>query len=187
LLGLDSFAQMVTRPMTHLPTGPGGIVLADQLAAASTTPPGAGAEVIGAAVVEEGRVIRCAVNLFDQQMELGTSYERELVAALCDRLLTRRRVRHDAGSSVAVHFHQAEAGYALHLVHWAIERWEKKINPVAQLPPLGAIRVEALVEESVQQVTLEPTGEPLVFSQQGDVSSFVVRSMRVWQLVALHT
>ena len=187
VLGLGDFAQIVTQAAEPLPVGEGTQVLAEMLPRYSETPPCAGRNAIGAAIVQNGRVIRSAVNLISQQMELGTPYERELLAALCDRLLPRRLVRHDAGSSVAAHLHKTGAGYALHLVHWAIERWEKKIKSVAKFPPLGAIRVEALIKEPVMRVTLESSGEEISFHQQDGLCSFVIPSMRVWQLVAIHT
>jgi len=187
VLGLGDFAHMVTRPFESLPVGATILVLAERLPSASESPPCAGREVTGAAIAQEGRVIRCAVNLFEQQMELGTPFERELIAALCERLLDRRLVRHNAGSSVAAHLHRLPSGYALHLVHWAMERWDKKINPVAVFPTLGEIRVEVLVNEPVRRVTLEPSGREIPFEEKSGVCTFTVPGMRIWQLVSLAT
>jgi hypothetical protein len=73
----------------------------------------------------------------------------------------------------------------LHLLHWAIERWDKKINSVAEFPRLGRIHVELAIEEPVRQVTLQPGGKALTFSQSDGMCRFTVPSMHVWQMVAI--
>ena len=48
------------------------------------------------------------------------------------------------------------------------------------------LRALPVLELPVKQVTLEPSGESVPFNQQDGVCSFVVPSMRVWQMLALH-
>jgi hypothetical protein len=162
-------------------------ILAEQLNAASVTPPCPGREALGPVIVQRDRVIHCAVRLFDEQCETGSAFLREVLRALCDRLLVRRLVRHDAGTSVAAHLHRAPKGYALHLLHWAIERWDKKINSVAEFPRLGKISVELAIRERVRAVTLQPGGKAIRFKQSGGVCRFMVPGMHVWQVLGVET
>lgn len=162
-------------------------ILAEQLNAASMTPPCPGREVLGPVIVQHGRVIHCALRLFDEQRETGSAYLREVLRALCERLLGRPLVRHDAGTSVAAHLHKARRGYTLHLLHWGIERWDKKINSVAEFPRLGKIKVELSIKERVRAVALQPGGKPIKFKQQDGVCRFTVPGMHVWQMVGMET
>ncbi len=182
-LGVGPFAYACTLTPHAVPEG--GEVLAERLDAASETPPCPGRNVVGAAIVQHGRVIRSGVRLFDEQMANGTAYPREVVRALCERLLGRPLVRHDAGTSVAAHLHRLPQGYALHLLHWAIERWDKKINPVAEFPTLGPIAVELAIAGPVAEVTLEPSGESLSFICADGLCRFTVPSLHVWQAVGV--
>jgi hypothetical protein len=73
----------------------------------------------------------------------------------------------------------------LHLLHWALERWDKKINSVAEFPRLGKINVELAIKERVRQVTLQPGGKALTFRQADGTCRFTVPSMHVWQMVGV--
>src|SRR5439155_23959685 len=112
-----------------------------------------GREPVGPAIVQRGRAIYSAAPLFAESLQSSSAFLRTLLATLCDRLLPQRLVRHSAGTSVAAHLHRVPQGYALHLVHWAIER--AKFNSVAVAPTLGPIEIELCVPEPVQSVTME--------------------------------
>jgi hypothetical protein len=182
-LGIGAFTQAASLPVESLPGG--GLVLAERLDSASETPPCPGRRVLGAAIVQQGRTIRSGVRLFDEQASTGSAFPREVVRALCDRLLGRRSVRHNGGTSVAAHLHRVPQGYTLHLLHWAVERWERKINPVAEFPALGPLDVEVAAEGPVARVTLEPAGCELPFEMADGVCRFTVPGWRVWQMVGL--
>jgi hypothetical protein len=195
-MGPDVTEGLVGPPLVGVPffrpsasEGPTGksehAVLAEQLTAASVTPPCPGREVLGPVIVQKGRVIHCALRLLDEQRETGSAFLREVLRALCERLLGRPLVRHDAGTSVAAHLHCVPRGYTLHLLHWALERWDKKINSVAEFPRLGKINVELAIKERVRQVTLQPGGKALTFRQADGTCRFTVPSMHVWQMVGV--
>jgi hypothetical protein len=184
-LGVGPFAHAIALPFAPLKAG--GKVLAQQLNAASVTPPCPGREVLGPVIVQKGRVIHCALRLFDEQRETGSAFFREVLRALCERLLGRPLVRHDAGTSVAAHLHRAARGYTLHLLHWGIERWDKKINSVAEFPRLGKINVELAIRDRVRAVALQPGGKAIAFEQQDGLCRFTVPSMHVWQMVGVET
>lgn len=184
-LGVGAFAHAITLPFE--PIRAVGKVLAEQWDAVSVTPPCHGREVLGPVIVQQGRVIRCAVRLFDEQRETGSAFPREVLRALCERLLGRRLVRHDAGTSVAAHLHRATRGYTLHLLHWALERWDRKINSVAEFPRLGKINIELAIGEPVRAVVLQPAGKAIRFRQENGVCRFTVPGLHVWQVVAVAT
>ncbi|MCX5660921.1 MAG: hypothetical protein NTW19_14545 [Planctomycetota bacterium] len=195
-LGLGPFAHALTLPFSPLAKaiakpgtkrGESVQTLAELLSSASTMPPTVGRGVLGPAIVQRGRVIHCAPRLFDEQRETAAPFLREVLRSLCDRLLVRRLVRHSAGTSVAAHLHRVPHGYALQLVHWAMERWDKKLNPVAEFPPLGQIEVELAITEKVREVALWPAKKPIAFKQKDGLCTFTVPRMHVWQLVAVRT
>jgi hypothetical protein len=78
------------------PTGKSeSAVLAEQLNAASVTPPCPGREVLGPVIVQEGRVIHCALRLVDEQRETGSAFFRELFPHLRAHGQTRFMVDSD--------------------------------------------------------------------------------------------
>jgi hypothetical protein len=181
------FAQVMTGPVRLLRALPGTQVLADRLPAVSTAPPCPGRRRVGAVVVQRRRVIYSAAPLFREAMESGAPDPAGLIAALCRRLLPRRLVRHTGGPTVAAHLHRGVGGYALHLVHWAMDRWDAKKNPPTAFPLLAPVQVEIAVRERVRGVRLRPGGRRLAFRQRGGTCRFTVPAWRVWQVVSVRT
>ena len=184
-LGVGPFAHVVTSGGRTIQAQSGTQTLADYLSVASQVPPFAAGEAVGPAIMQHGQVIYSAVPLFAENMATGTPFPRDVVRALCDALLARRLVEHSAGTSVAAHLYRVAHGYTFHLLHWALERWAKQPNPVADFPTLGPIAVELAIPESVAAVTLEPQGASLRFTWRAGVCRFTVPSLHVWQVVGL--
>lgn len=186
-LGVSEFEQVMSCGSPSVEAVAGVEVLGYRLGMASMSPPCPGRELIGPAIVRNGNVIYCAAALVSENAGSATPMPREVLRALCDRLLVRRMVRHSAGTSVAAQLHRSEPGYTLHLLHWAMERWDKQPNPVAEFPGLGPIEVELVAPERVTSVRLVPSGEELDFTWADGVCRFGVRGMKVWQMVGLRT
>jgi hypothetical protein len=181
------FSQIMTRATRLIEALPGTEVLADRFSPISALPPFPSRTPSGAAIVQRGRVIYSTAPLFAEAMETGTPIPREVLGLLCARLLPRQRVRHTAGTAVAAHLLRSPQGYTLHLVHWAIERWDKQTNPVAEFPTLVSFEVELAIPERVQQVTLEPAGTAVQFVWKDGLCRFTVPKLKIWQVVGLHT
>ncbi len=179
------FAHLLTHPTRRLCAQAGVTVLAERLSLASVTPPCVGRETLGPAMVRKGRVIYSAASLFAEAMHAGSPFPAEIVAELCAALLGRPLVRHSAGTTVVAHLHRAAPGYALHLVHWAMDRWGKQVNSALRFPQLGPIAVELAIREPVREVTLLPTGKAIAFEQIDGVCRFTVPGLHVWQMVGV--
>jgi hypothetical protein len=105
---------------------------------------------------------------------------------LCDRLLPQRRVRHNAGDTVAAHLHRTAAGgHIVHIVQWALDRWNKQVNPARIFPALGPVDVTLRVAEPVHEVRLQPQDTPLPFTHAHGVCTFTLPRLHVWQVVSI--
>jgi len=125
--------------------------------------------------------------LFAEAAQSGSAGYRIIINTLLDRLLPERLVRHSGGTSVAAHLHRTKNGYTLHMLHWAIERWDGKINPVAEFPTLGELDISLRIPDGVTSVTLEPQGEQLEFLWEDGVCRFTLPRLHIWQVVGVHT
>ncbi len=185
-LEADAFPHVITAPSRRLMADAAVEVLAERYAAWCGTPPCPDRRPLGPAIVQRGRAIYSAVPLVAEHQASGTPYPAAVLGRLIDRLLGEERLlRHDAGATVAAHLHRLPQGYALHLLHWALDRWGTKPNPAPGFPPLGPITVTARIPEPVQAITLEPAGTPLPFTQADGVCTVTLPGMRVWQVVGI--
>jgi len=183
--GGQSFSHIISQPSRVIQALPGTDVLGDRFSPISEKPSFPSNIVSGPMIVQRGRVIYSAAPLFAEDSETGTPVIREIITSLCSRLLGRFLVRHSGGTSVAAHLHRSKPGYTLHLVHWAMDRWGRQLNPTAVFPRLGSIKVELAISEPVQQITLEPAGTSVEFDQQNASVRFSVPEMRVWQVIGI--
>jgi len=179
------FSHVITQPTRMLRVDEGVQVLAERLSAASQTPPCVGREVLGPAIIRQGRVIYSSVPLFSEAMQTGTPFPGAVLRELCTALLGQPLVRHAAGTTVAAHLHRSAPGYTVHLVHWALDRWGKQVNSAATFPELGPIDVELALCEPVRAVTLEPGGALLPHVSTPGCCRFTVPRMKVWQVVGV--
>ncbi len=85
------FAHVITQPSRLLQADEGVQVYAERLAAVSRTPPCAGRQVQGPAIIRHGRVIYSAVPLFTEAMQTGTPFPREVIRQLCYALYSSSR------------------------------------------------------------------------------------------------
>lgn len=184
-LGLAEFAHLLTHPGPRFSVRPGTEVLAERLASVSRTPPCAARAADGSAIVQRGRVIYCAGDLFAEHMATGAPGPRELLGALCARLLPQPLVRHDAGATVVAHLHRSPGGHVLHLVQWALDRWSGKTNPAPMFPRLGSIEVCVRLPQAPRTVRLPLTGTELPFHWADGRCSFTVPHLHVWAAVDL--
>jgi len=183
--GGESFSHILTLPTRLIEALDGVDVIAERYEPVSSKPPFASREPAGPMAVRKGNVIYAAPSLFAEAAENGSPGYRNIINALLDSLLPERLVRHSGGTSLAAHLHKTKAGYVLHLLHWAIERWGGKINPVAEFPILGEIDVSLRIPDGVTSVTLEPSGEPLEFLWEEGVCTFTLPRLRIWQAVGV--
>lgn len=184
-LGLDGFPRLIACPAPLIEALSGTAILAERVANVGTAPPFP-ATPVGPFVVQRGLAIYSAAPLFREAWERGAPGPAELLRALIDRLLPRGRVRHSAGSGVTAHLHTCAAGYSLHLVQWALDRWGCKVNAAAEFPALGPIDVRLRLERAPRRVRLVPQGTSLPF--HGNAAGewvFTVPAMKVWQLVGV--
>jgi hypothetical protein len=90
------------------------------------------------------------------------------------------------GTTVAAHVQRTADGYALHLVHWAMDRWGAQANSAAHFPRLGPIIVTHRLPRPVTAATHEPAGTPLTLTQADDgACSLTVPALHVWGLIRL--
>lgn len=183
--GGPEFPHILLQPTRRIAAAADAAVLAEFRQPIAAKPPFAGVAAIGPAIVQKSRVIYCAPALFAEHAESGSPLLREFIGTLCGRLQAKRLVRHDGGTSVAAHLHRTRQGYNLHLVHWAMERWHKQLNPVAEFPTIGPITVELDIPEPVVEVALLPGGETLSFRMVAGRCVFSVPRLHVWQALAV--
>ena len=186
-VGGPAFSQVSSQPTRLLEVMDGTEVLADRYGPVSQSPPFPARQPSGPAIVQKGRTIYSAAPLFREDMESGTPVPREMIRVLCDRLLPTRLVRHDGGSSVAAHLHRAPRGYALHLVHWAMDRWARQPNPTAEFPRLGPVRITLTVPQHVTRVEALPAGKAVSFTREDGKCTFTVPEIHVWQVIGITT
>jgi hypothetical protein len=181
------FPYLLTLPARILQADDDADVLAWRHLPVGTRPPFASPQADSPLVVQKGRVIYASPNLFAEAVGTGAPQPPTMVDALLRRLIPRRLVEHDAGPSVAAHLHEIPGGRLLHLVHWALDRWDKQINSATTFPVLAEIKVTLRVEEPVESVACLPDGQELEFTQQDDVVSFTLPRLHIWQVVHVQT
>jgi len=183
-----AFAHVITRPAHRFVAAPATTMLAARYPSWCTQPPCPERTPSGPAIIQHGRAIYSAVPLFAEHQATGTPFPLVVIDMLIDRLLPAgRMIRHTAGPTVAAHLHRVPQGYTVHLLHWALDRWGRQVNPTAVFPLLGPITVTVRIPASVRQVTLEPSGAPLDFSREDDRYTFTIPAMRVWQVIGIQT
>ena len=185
--GGEPFCHLLTQPAALIQADRNATVLGDRHEPISTQPPFPAEEPAGPMIVQKGNRIYCAADLFGEAAEVGNPTPQRIISALCDRLLPHRRVRHDAGSTMAAHLHKTDPGYTLHLVHWAVDRWDTKVNTAADFPTLGPITITLTLEAPPARVTLEPAGTELDFTTEDGRCIFTVPSMHIWQVIGIRT
>lgn len=186
---LDSvatFYQLIQKEANDITELPGVTVLADRVLPISTTPPCAGKQILGPFIVQNGKVIYSAAPLFNEVAATGADEPERIIGLLCERLLDHRLVKHNGGSSVTANLHFNQYGYSLHLLNWAIGRWDRR-NPTAVFPRLGAIDVEVFSGKPIHSIKLQPSDQLISFTQENGICRFTVPSLHVWQLISLET
>ena len=186
-VGGEPFRYVLSGPVRLIEAASGSEILGDRYEPISSKPPFPAERPSGPMIVQNGDCVYCAADLFGEIAEVGNAAPQRMIAALCERLLPSRLVRHDGGSTVAAHLHRTPDGYALHLVHWAIDRWDTKVNTAAQFPTLGPIKVTLALEAPTARVTLEPAGTELDFTTEDERCMFTVPSMRIGQVIGIRT
>ncbi len=86
---------------------------------------------------------------------------------------------------MAAHLFQTPEGYLLHLLHWAMARWQDEPNVTANFPALGTIRIRLAVPRAVTKAFLLPGGEELSLTRDEDTVTLTVPGMRVWRMIKL--
>lgn len=185
-LGGEAFSQILTRPTRLIEALTGSEVLGDRHAPVSARPPFPAREPAGPMIVRKGRVIYCAADLFAEAAETGSPSPARIVEALCNLLLAAPMVRHSAGDTVVAHLHRtASGGRVLHFVQWALDRWNKQVNPARAFPVLGPIEVTLHAPEGVGDIRLQPQDTPLPFALRNGLCTFTLPRLHVWQVVSV--
>lgn len=179
--GGEDFSSLLSQPARLLQPDTDAQTLAYRRGPISGQPPFPAHRNGEPFVVQRGRVIYCSPNLFAEAAATGSPHPNTIIRALCDRLLTSRLVRHDAGSSVAAHLYAQPEGYLLHLIHWSLDRWDRRVNTTAEFPTLGTIQVVLNIDRPAKSVRLMPSGEPVPFRTEQDQLCVTLKGMKVWQ------
>lgn len=184
-LGLPETPLQLTQPARLLECKSPTEILARRHPPASHRPAFASPAPTGPLAVRRGRAVYCAADLFGEDRENGNPGPRALLDALLTAATGTRLVRHSAGPSVAAHLHRMPDGALLHLVHWALDRRGKAVNPTATFPRLGSLEVALALAFPVAAVQVLPQGESLPFAQHNGTVSFTVPGMRIWQRIGI--
>jgi hypothetical protein len=181
----DDFPMIIKEPFRLIEATEDAEILVERIAPISDRPAFAGGDAFGPAVVKKGRVVYSSPNLFKEDITQSSPQAKEILNVLLHELTGSMRVEHDGGSSVVAHLHAVENGYALHLVHWAMDRRSDIVNSVSSFPRLGPIECCLCVSGSIDSVSLEPQGESLDFQYDGRELRFVLPGMHIWQCVGI--
>ncbi len=146
------------------------------------TPPAGPASYPGA--TQRGFCIYFMHPIFSLYEQKAPLWCKELLAGAIQQLLPDPLVRAKGPSTLQAHLHwQPDARrYILHLLHYIPERRGREFDIIEDIIPLYNIEI-SLRLSSVSQVSLEPQGQALSFSQNNGYVSFVVPELHGHQLI----
>lgn len=141
----------------------------DHFSGHSYTPP-QGPSGYGA-VVQNGRVVVCAVPLFAGVAEEGNDQYRQLVGQCLDRLLPAPLLRTGGPVHLETSVVETERATAVHLLSFVPARLARDLDLVYDAFPLVDVEVSLRLEAAPARVTLQPAGTDLSFSHEGGYAS----------------
>lgn len=144
-------------------------------------------EASGAAVVTTLQTVYFSHPLFQQYEQNAPLWAKQLVLKGIASLLPEPLIRHDGPSTMRVTINEQAAArrWVVHLLHYIPERRGRDFDVVEDVIELVDVSLDIRVPAVVTRVSLEPSGDPLEFTQSAGRIALRVARVTGHQMVVL--